>query len=186
MACAPAENTMIDDEIETDDVAQPGRREFIVAGAVGAAGLVAAQALPHGAQAATGSTETAAYPVVEVAQLADLAPGATIDFAYPDDDSPALLIRLPEPADGGIGPEGDIVAYSILCTHKGCPVSYKAAHKMLICPCHWSTFDPAKAGALVIGQASQGLPRIHLRIAGDKVQAVGVDGLIYGRHTHIL
>jgi arsenite oxidase small subunit len=121
-----------------------------------------------------------------VAQLVDLAPGATLDFAYPDDDSPALLIRLPEPADGGIGPEGDIVAYSILCTHKGCPVSYKAAHKMLICPCHWSTFDPAKAGALVIGQASQGLPRIQLRIAGDKVQAVGVDGLIYGRHTNIL
>jgi len=177
---------MTDKEIETDDITRPGRREFIVAGAAGAAGLVAAQALPGRAQAATESADAAAYPVVEIAPLADLAPGATLDFSYPDDDSPALLIRMPEPADGGIGPEGDIVAYSILCTHKGCPVSYKAAHKMLICPCHWSTFDPAKAGALVIGQASQGLPRIQLRIADDKVQAVGVDGLIYGRHTNIL
>ncbi|MCH7793519.1 MAG: arsenate reductase (azurin) small subunit [Proteobacteria bacterium] len=177
---------MTDNEIETDDGARPSRREFIVAGAAGAAGLVAAQALPGRAQAATGSAEAAAYPVVEVARLADLAPGATLDFAYPDDNSPALLIRLPEPADGGIGPEGDIVAFSILCTHKGCPVSYKPEHKMLICPCHWSTFDPAKAGVLVIGQASQGLPRIRLRIADDRIQAVGVDGLIYGRHTNIL
>lgn len=181
---------MTDNETETDEVARPGRREFIVAGAAGAAGLVAAQALPGHARAATGaaaeSADAAAYPVVEVARLADLAPGATLDFAYPDDDSPALLIRLPEPADGGIGPEGDIVAFSILCTHKGCPVSYKAAHKLLICPCHWSTFDPAKAGVLVIGQASQSLPRIQLRVADDRVQAVGVDGLIYGRHTNIL
>ena len=57
---------------------------------------------------------------------------------------------------------------------------------MLICPCHWSTFDPAKGGALVIGQASQGLPRIQLQITGEKVEAVGIDGLIYGRHTNIL
>ncbi len=177
---------MTDNEIETDEVARPGRREFMVAGAAGAAGLVAAQALPGRAQAATESSDATGYPVVEVARLADLAPGATLDFAYPDDDSPALLIRLPEPAEGGIGPEGDIVAFSILCTHKGCPVSYKAEHKLLICPCHWSTFDPAKDGVLVIGQASQGLPRIRLRIAGEQIQAVGVEGLIYGRHTNIL
>lgn len=164
----------------------PERREFIVAGAAGAAGLVAAQALPRAANAAAGSAETTHYPVVEVARLADLAPGATLDFAYPDADSPALLIRLPEPAEGGIGPAEDIVAFSVLCTHKGCPVAYKAAHKMLICPCHWSTFDPAKGGALVIGQASQGLPRIQLQITGEKVEAVGIDGLIYGRHTNIL
>jgi arsenite oxidase small subunit len=182
---------MTDSETEkaTDDVAQPERREFLVAGvagAAGAAGLIATQALPRPASAATGGADADTYPVTEVARLADLAPGATLDFAYPDEDSPALLIRLPEPAEGGIGPGGDIVAFSILCTHKGCPVSYKASHKMLICPCHWSTFDPAKAGALVIGQASQGLPRIQLRVEGDAVQAVGVDGLIYGRHTNIL
>ena len=36
-----AENIMTDNEIETDDGARPSRREFIVAGAAGAAGLVA-------------------------------------------------------------------------------------------------------------------------------------------------
>ncbi len=95
-----AEIIMTDKEIETDDIARPGRREFIVAGAAGAAGLVAAQALPGRVRAAAGSGEPAVYPVVEVERLADLAPGATLDFTYPDDDSPALLIRLTEPAEG--------------------------------------------------------------------------------------
>ncbi len=58
--------------------------------------------------------------------------------------------------------------------------------KLLICPCHWSTFDPAKAGRMVIGQASQGLPQIVLKVEGDTVLATGVEGLIYGRQTNVL
>ncbi len=171
---------------KTADTGPLSRRDFIRAGGTGVAGLVAAQAIPRQAQAVTEGAEAPAYPVAEVARLSDIAPGATLDFAYPDQGSPALLLRLIEPAAGGVGPNQDIVAYSILCTHKGCPVAYSAKRGMLICPCHWSTFDPAKAGVLVIGQASQGLPQIRLRIAGDMVEAVGVDGLIYGRHTNIL
>ena len=68
-----------------------------------------------------------------------------------------------------------IVAYSMLCTHKGCPVAYRPERKLLICPCHWSSFDPAKAGEMVIGQGSQALPQIVLRVQGDVVQAVGVE-----------
>ena len=57
---------------------------------------------------------------------------------------------------------------------------------MLVCPCHWSSFDPAKEGQLVIGQASQSLPRVKLEISNGMVRAIGMDGLIYGRHTNIL
>jgi arsenite oxidase small subunit len=121
-----------------------------------------------------------------VAPLSGIAKRAAIAFAYPDPQSPAMLLRLDGPALGGVGPERDVVAYSTLCTHKGCPVSYKPERKLIICPCHWSTFDPAKAGALVIGQASQHLPQIDLRVENGLVQAVGVSGLIYGRHTNIL
>jgi arsenite oxidase small subunit len=74
----------------------------------------------------------------------------------------------------------------MLCTHKGCPVSFRPERKLLICPCHWSSFDPAKEGEMVIGQGSQALPRILLRLEGDMVQAVGVDGLIYGREVNVL
>lgn len=159
----------------------PTRREFIKLGGAGAVGLAASKAL-----AAESPAQAPSYPVIAVAPLERIARGAVVPFAYPDAGAPAMLLRLNEPALGGVGPNRDIVAYSTLCTHKGCPVSYKPEHKLIICPCHWSTFDPAKSGALVIGQASQNLPQIELRIERGVVQAIGVSGLIYGRHTNVV
>ena len=135
------------------------RRQLLTIGAAaGAAGFVAGNGVAQGA------AQAGVFPAVEVAKLSDLSVGAEIDFDYPDADSPAVLLRMEEPVEGGVGPDQSIVAYSRLCTHKGCPVSYNAAHKMLICPCHWSSFDPAKKGRMIIGQASQGLPQLSFRI----------------------
>ena len=159
------------------------RREFIKIGSTSVAGLVAAQSLTP---APAVEAAPPRYPVVAVAPLKDIAAGASIVFAYPDAASPAVLLRLSEPAANGVGAHRDIVAYSTLCTHKGCPVSFKPERKLHICPCHWSTFDPAKAGTLVIGQASQHLPQIELRVTNGVVEAVGVSGLIYGRHTNVV
>ncbi len=125
-------------------------------------------------------------PEVEIANLDESKPGTVIDFDYPDDDSPAILLRLNGPVEGGVGPDQSIVAYSRLCTHKGCPLDWNADQKMLICPCHWSSFDPALNGRMIIGQASQSLPQITLRISEGNIRAVGVEGLIYGRYTNIL
>ena len=158
------------------------RRQLLSLGAMAGLAAGAGSGSAPKAEAAT----TAEFPKVSLASLADLEPGAEIDFEYPDENSPAVLLRLDGPVEGGIGPDQSIVAYSILCTHKGCPVSYNAEQKMLICPCHWSSFDPAKRGRMIIGQASQGLPQITLRIESGMVEAVGVEGLIYGRHTNIL
>jgi arsenite oxidase small subunit len=159
------------------------RREFIKIGSTGVAGLVGAPSLTAAARAEAAPSR---YPVVAVAPLKDVAAGASIAFAYPDAASPAVLLRLSEAAANGVGPGRDIVAYSTLCTHKGCPVAFKPERKMLICPCHWSTFDPAKSGTLVIGQASQHLPQIELRVSNGVVEAIGVSGLIYGRHTNVV
>jgi len=160
----------------------PTRRDFIKLGSTGVAGVLAAQSLASKADAANPPR----YPLVTVSPLKDVGPGAAIAFAYPDAGSPAILLRLTEPATNGVGPGRDIVAFSTLCTHKGCPVTFKPERKMFICPCHWSTFDPAKAGALIIGQASQQLPQIELRVNNGVVEAVGVSGLIYGRHTNLV
>ena len=168
---------------------QPGahpalsRRQMLSLGAGVTVGMTAGVALGTG-QAAR--AQSAAMPVAEIAKLADLEPGAEISFSYPDENSPAVLLRLDGPAENGIGPDQSIVAFSVLCTHKGCPVDWNADHKMLICPCHWSSFDPAKKGRMIIGQASQGLPQITLAIEDGAVRAVGVEGLIYGRQTNIL
>ncbi|MBX9590925.1 MAG: arsenate reductase (azurin) small subunit [Hyphomonadaceae bacterium] len=150
-------------------------------------GLAATGAVPKVslAQEVTPAVAEKGFPVFEVAPLAKIEVGSEIAFQYPDADSPAVLLRLDRPAEGGIGPGQSIVAYSILCTHKGCPVAFKRSHNMLLCGCHWSSFDPAKAGRMVIGQASEPLPQIALEVSNGVVRAVGVAGLIYGRHTNI-
>ena len=163
------------------------RRNFLKGGV---AGLVAASGLAvdsKQADAGTGTTEKSdLYPKLEIVAIDSIGPKAEIHFEYPDENSPAVLLRLDQPAEGGIGSNKDIVAFSLLCTHKGCPLNYIKDRNALVCPCHWSSFDPGKSGRLVIGQASQSLPQMELDIKDGIVRAVGVDGLIYGRHTNIL
>ena len=158
------------------------RRRFIQTTGAAGVGAAASGVLRPG----TAAAETADYPVKPIVALDDLPPGTIVPFTYPDDRSPAILLRMSTKVVAGVGPDVSIVAFSSRCTHKGCPVSYKPEHRLLICPCHWSTFDPEKAGSLVIGQASQPLPRIELRIESGKVVATGVVGLIYGRHTNLV
>lgn len=161
------------------------RREFVKIGGATVSGTLACGLVP--AIAATPAAPSGdAYPVADVAPLSAIKLNQPLTFNYPDESSPAVLLRLAGAGIGGIGPGNSIVAYSMLCTHKGCPVSFRPERKLLICPCHWSSFDPAKEGEMVIGQGSQALPRILLRLEGDMVQAVGVDGLIYGREVNVL
>ena len=159
------------------------RRDFVKTGAVG---IAAATLGGIGVPDANSAAKTNGYPSIDVVSLGSLKPGAEVAFEYPDENAPSVLLRLRKAVHGGIGPGADIVAYSSLCTHKGCPLNFLAEHQILVCPCHWSSFDPAKKGRLVIGQASQSLPRVKLEISNGMVRAVGMDGLIYGRHTNIL
>jgi len=68
-----------------------------------------------------------------------------------------------------------IVAYSKICTHAGCAISlYRAPlyqpdepRPALVCPCHYSTFDPADGGTVTFGPAGRKLPMLPLEIDGD-------------------
>ena len=114
--------------------------------------------------------------------------GQPVTFAYPDDASPCTLVKIGQAVPGGVGPEGDIVAYSSLCTHMGCPVVYDRSSNTFRCPCHFSSFDAELFGQMICGQATENLPKIVLQHdeADDSVSAVAVDGLIYGRVSNIL
>jgi arsenite oxidase small subunit len=158
------------------------RRDWVRATGAGVSGCL----LSGVATAAAAAEPDKVYPSMRVADLGALKLDTPMQFSYPDETSPALLVRLREAAAGGVGPGNTIVAFSQLCTHKGCPVAYRPERKLLICPCHWSSFDPSKSGQMVIGQASQALPQIRLRVQDNAVFAIGVDGLIFGRHTNVL
>lgn len=57
----------------------------------------------------------------------------------------------------------DIVAYSKLCTHVGCPVGlYQAELGLLLCPCHQSTFDVMQHARPIFGPAARSLPQLPL------------------------
>lgn len=128
----------------------------------------------------------AAAPSKSIGKASSFVAGKPVDFSYPDASSPAIAIKLSHPIDGGAGPNGDIIAYSRICVHKGCPVNYDASREVFVCPCHYSVYDPGKAGEVVIGHATTKLPRITLShdAASDEIVATGVVGLLYGRFNN--
>lgn len=85
---------------------------------------------------------------------------------------PVSTIRLPEGRDQATwAPEG-ILAYSKICTHAGCAIAlYRyptfrptQPRPALVCPCHYSTFDPARGAEVIFGPAGRPLPQLPLRI----------------------
>lgn len=163
-----------------------GRRQFLRGGIVGAAGVAAATVLPAEQGRAQGLARVA-YPSNRLANVADLMVNEPMDIGYPDADSPGILIKLGAAVEGGVGPDGDIVAYSVLCPHKGWMLAYSAGDKTLNCPGHHSRFDCEAGGQQTWGHATNNLPQFDLRVddQGD-IFAEGVDELIYGRLSNVL
>lgn len=171
------------------DHLKSSRRFFLKSGGMAAAGAVV---IPiQNANAATpinqGNT-TLPYPHKALAKTQSLIVNQAVQFTYPDAQSPCYVIKMGTPVVGGVGPNKDIVAFSAMCTHMGCPVAYDAGTKTFKCGCHFSIFDPEQGGQMVCGQATEDLPRILLNYDAktDSVSAIGIDGLLYGRQSNIL
>jgi ubiquinol-cytochrome c reductase iron-sulfur subunit len=93
--------------------------------------------------------------------------------------SPLIVVRLPTeqldlpPELSGYDAAG-IVAYSKICTHAGCAISmYRVPlfapvepKPALVCPCHYSTFDPATGGTVLFGPAGRRLPMLPVEVDG--------------------
>ena len=169
-----------------DRLVDVGRRQFLRGGAVAAAGAAAASVAPS-APAAAANRARVDYPSTKLANVKDLATNEPMDIAYPDADSPGVLIKLGERVPGGAGPDGDIVAYSVLCPHKGYPLAYHVADKTLNCPGHYSRFDAEMEGQQIFGMSNQSLAKFDLRVDGNgDIFAEGADELIYGRTSNVL
>ena len=85
---------------------------------------------------------------------------------------PTSSLKLPSELQG-YDADG-VVAYSKICTHAGCAISiYRVPtfadnepKPALVCPCHYSTFDPASGGTVRFGPAGRPLPMLPLEIDG--------------------
>jgi len=113
--------------------------------------------------------------------------------------APLIIVRVPAPElrlppDRLAGAPDGIIAFSKICPHAGCAVSmYRhprfrptAPKPALVCPCHYSTFDPSRGGKLLFGPAGRDLPQLPLQITaageleagGDFYESIGPS---YGR-----
>ncbi|MCD6031655.1 MAG: arsenate reductase (azurin) small subunit [Thermomicrobiales bacterium] len=130
------------------------------------------------------------YPNVAIAMLSDLNVGEPLFFDYPQAGQRNLLVKLGRAAEEGIGPDGDVVAFSAFCAHMGAPLDnvYDQEHAVLgPCPLHFSTFDLTKSGMLVMGKATQPLPQIVLAVDdAGQISATGMYGLIYGWPANLI
>ena len=64
----------------------------------------------------------------------------------------------------GVGPNWSIVAFSTLCQHMGCAVTYQRERRELVCPCHQSRYDPERLASIIQGVATRALPRVLLEV----------------------
>jgi arsenite oxidase small subunit len=169
-----------------DKLVDVGRRQFLRGAGVAAAGAATAAVVGRAAHAKP-SPARVDYPSNRLANIKDLKVNTAKEIAYPDKESPGVLLKLGTRVPGGVGPDGDIVAFSTLCPHKGFPLNYSGADKTLNCPGHYSRFDCEKGGQQIHGQATHNLPQFTLRVdeKGD-IYAEGVDELIYGRLSNVL
>jgi len=91
--------------------------------------------------------------------------------------SPIVIVRLrPDqldlPSDNAGYDASGIVAFSKICTHAGCAIAlYRAPlfeptdpRPALVCPCHYSTFDPTTGGSVIFGPAGRKLPMLPLQV----------------------
>lgn len=134
----------------------------------------------------------------KIARVSDLQkPGDAKQFDYPvnigssTQSLPAILIRVSTPQPGGLSQGGThLIALSRICTHQNCTcdfitkpeiasMAYKyrppAGNPILGCACHFSAFDPEKAGESVSGPALKPLPRLQLELRSGDVFAVGLE-----------
>jgi ubiquinol-cytochrome c reductase iron-sulfur subunit len=124
-------------------------------------------------------------------------PGSMITVipeGYQDDDDAlakagVILIRFapgqmswPDRYDGGTLVASmnwtidNIVAYSKICTHVGCPVAlYEQTTHHILCPCHQSTFDATNGAWVVFGPAPRPLPQLPLMLDSDGYLAAASD-----------
>ncbi|MBL8468141.1 ubiquinol-cytochrome c reductase iron-sulfur subunit [Methyloversatilis discipulorum] len=74
-----------------------------------------------------------------------------------------------------------VLAYSAVCTHQGCEVSeWDANGGAMFCFCHFSKFDPLKAGAVTAGPAGRALPWLPLKSENGELVVAGAFSSVPG------
>jgi Rieske Fe-S protein len=138
------------------------RREFtkflvLTSGAfVAGQGWIATMSLMH-------SDET--FQEIPIAREEDVMARKVIEFRYPTDHQPCLLLHLND---------GRLVAYGQQCSHLSCAVIPDVENGYLHCPCHKGYFE-INDGRPIAGPPRRPLTRIRIKVQKGTVYATGVE-----------
>ena len=141
------------------------RRSVLAAGAGVPLGVGLLAACGEDEPTPTTTTEespTQGSPAAEggdsLAAVADIPVGGALLVEKGPDGKPVVLSRPSE---------DEVIAFSAICTHKGCTVV--AEDSRISCPCHGSTFD--FTGKNTGGPAPAPLPKVDVSVEGGEVVA---------------
>jgi len=144
------------------------------------------------------TTAASTFPKVMIATVESLQVNTPVTFNYPLDDEPSLLVKVGQKAEGGVGPDGDIVAFSNVCQHLGCIYGFQAPGTsppcepafvakgpMGYCCCHGSQYDFLTGAAVIGGPAPRPVPAVMLEVdSSGNIYATGMSPpTIFGHDT---
>ncbi len=162
------------------------------------AGIAAITKSVTNAAEASATAAAATFPKVMIGKVGTLQVNTPVSFNYPLDNEPNLLIKVGQKAQGGVGPDEDIVAFSSICQHLGCIWGFQAAGTsppcagsfvakgpMGYCCCHGSQYDLLNGADVIAGPAPGPVPSVILEVdPSGNIYAVGMNPpTIFGHNT---
>lgn len=96
-----------------------------------------------------------------VGTLSEIPPGQA--KVLPVNEKPVIVVHTQE---------GQVRAFSAICTHLGCVVEWEEQRRFILCPCHDGRFN-ALTGAVISGPPPSPLPEVEVVVEGQEIYAGG-------------
>ncbi len=175
----PLEKAMVEKPVEGLPEISLDRRDFLklaaVAGGAVTIGAIASSIKPLTFIPST-TTGQLSWPKLDIINIKSLIVNKPVSFNYPLTNTPNFLVKLGVKADNGVGPDGDIVAFSGVCQHLGCfygflaPGSSPPCNSLFsagipegYCCCHGSQYDFVHGAQVIGGPAPRPVPQVTLQ-----------------------
>jgi len=94
---------------------------------------------------------------VEVGNMVDFPVGQ--GKVVPVNNKPVIIVNTEQ---------GDMKAFSAICTHLGCIVEWDQTRQFILCPCHDGRFNSVN-GAVISGPPPSPLPELAVSVEGDVI-----------------
>lgn len=105
----------------------------------------------------------------QVGNVADFKIGETVEVSF-EDPSPLPWAGIVAKTAAWLRRDGqqDFTAFSVNCTHLGCPVSWLQDADLFMCPCHGGVYN--KDGTVAAGPPPEALVQYPVRVRNEQVE----------------